>query len=242
MLIFYGIIFLSCNTINNGLNDEKAGDNTPIEMVETIIENNTKNIKILALGDSYTIGESVCETCRFPEQLKDSLIIKFDADYNFDLQVIAQTGWTTSNLKSAINTQKPETNKDLVTLLIGVNNQYQNKPFLLYEQEFPELVQTAKRLAQGNENNLIVISIPDYAYTPFGDGKTSISEDIDKYNAFARNYCLSNHIAFIDITDITRMGLENQALVASDGLHPSELAYAKFVERILPIAIEKLNK
>jgi lysophospholipase L1-like esterase len=122
-----------------------------------------------------------------------------------------------------------------------VNNQYQSKPFSVYEQEFPQLVAKSISLAKGEKSNLIVVSIPDYAFTPFGGGSTTISSGVEKYNAFAKNYCLENNIEFVNITDITQQGLKNPDLVASDGLHPSELAYSKFVERILPKAIAILN-
>lgn len=195
-----------------------------------------KTIKYLALGDSYTIGQSVCETCRFPIQLQNELKNYLTSKDAFVTNVIAQTGWTTTNLKSAIASQNPTNDYDLVTLLIGVNNQYQNRPFSLYEQEFPELVNIAIDKAKGIKANVIVVSIPDYAYTPFGNGNTTISTQIDSYNAFAENYCIQNNITFVNITDITRQGLAQPNLVASDGLHPSELAYSKFVERIFPKA------
>ncbi len=195
---------------------------------------NDRTIKYLALGDSYTIGQSVCETCRFPIQLQTQIQNNLTTNDIFTTNIIAQTGWTTTNLKSAIAAQNPTNDYDLVTLLIGVNNQYQNRPFNLYEQEFPELVNSAIAKAKGIKANVIVISIPDYAYTPFGNGNTTISTQIDVYNAFAENYCIENSITFVNITDITRQGLLQQNLVANDGLHPSELAYAKFVERIFP--------
>jgi len=200
-----------------------------------------KNYKYLALGDSYTIGQSVCETCRFPIQLQDSISKYISAVDTFQTKIIAQTGWTTSNLKSAIATQNPTNDYDLATLLIGVNNQYQNVPFSVYEQEFPELINTAIQKAKGKKGNVIVVSIPDYAFTPFGNGNSTISTQIDSYNAFAENYCLMNAITFVNITDITRLGLTQTNLVASDGLHPSTIAYTKFVQRILPRAKVKLG-
>lgn len=157
-------------------------------------------------------------------------------DDTFQTQIIAQTGWTTSNLKSAIATQNPLNDFDLVTLLIGVNNQFQNTPFSVYEQEFPELVTIAIQKAKGKKENVIVVSIPDYSYKPFGNGNATISSQIDTYNNFAENYCIQNNITFVNITDITREGLAQPTLVANDGLHPSDLAYSRFVERIFPKA------
>jgi len=200
-------------------------------------------IKYLALGDSYTKGEAVCDACKFPSQLQDSLQNYLTPNEVINLKVVAQTGWTTTNLKTAIVNENLNAEYDLVTLLIGVNNQYQNKPFSLYEQEFPELLNTAITLAKGNLNRVIVVSIPDYAYTLIGLGGNEdlISSQIDQYNLFAKNHTESLGITFVNITDITRQGLVNPALVAYDNLHPSELAYTKFVERLLPIAKIKLG-
>lgn len=200
-------------------------------------------LKYLALGDSYTIGEAVCDQCKFPSQLQDSLHNYLPVNEVISLKVIAQTGWTTTNLKNAIANENLIPEYDLVTLLIGVNNQYQNKPFSIYEQEFPELLNTAITLAKGDLNRVIVVSIPDYAYTLFGLGGNEdlISSQIDQYNLFAKNHTESLGVTFVNITDITRQGLVNPALVAYDNLHPSELAYTKFVERLLPIAKTKLG-
>lgn len=228
---------------NNDGNSEEDGNNendTSDDNDDSSDNGAGSDYKILSLGDSYTIGQSVCETCRFPEQLKDSLANNIENSV-FDLQIIAQTGWTTTSLINAINTNNPSSDFDLVTLLIGVNNQFQGRPFSLYEEEFPELVNTAIEKASGDIDNVIVVSIPDYAYTPFGNGNASISQEIDEYNDYAKDYCTLNSISYVYITDITRYGLVNPELVASDNLHPSELAYSKFVERILPVALEKLQ-
>lgn len=230
------IVFACGNTL-----EEETSQEITIPDDEPIVDTNSKkNLKILSLGDSYTIGESVCEKCKFPEQLKDSLLKEFSSETTIDLKVIARTGWTTTNLIAAIDAENLTTDYDLVTLLIGVNNQYQRKDFSIYESEFPKLVNTAIKAGNNDKQNVIVVSIPDYAYTPFGRGNTTISTEIDKYNNFAKNYCDTNGVTFVNITDITREGLTNTALVASDNLHPSELAYTKFVGRILPFAIEKI--
>ncbi len=205
---------------------------------ETVYQ--SKQFNYLALGDSYTIGSGECATCRFPEQLKASLQNNFPND-DFLLQIIARSGWTTSVLKSEIELVNPFNKFDLVTLLIGVNNQYQNRPFSLYETEFPELVNKAIYLAKSDKSNLIVVSIPDYAFTPFGRGAENISLGVAKYNTFAKKYCDDNNILFINITDITQQGLIQPNLVCGDDLHPSKIAYAKFIERILPEAIKVLK-
>jgi len=204
------------------------------------LENSTNNY--LALGDSYTIGESVCKTCNYPTQLADNLnqILK----NKIEVDIIAKTGWTTTDLINAIEIENPLPNYDLVTLLIGVNNQYQGKKFSVYEKEFPQLLEKAISLAKGNEKNVLVISIPDYAYTPFGkdSGKAKkISGELKEYDAFAKNFSEANGVTFISIRDITEKGLKDPVLVAQDGLHPSEKAYKKFAERIYANAKKALR-
>ena len=234
-LITMGLALLSCGT-------EANYPEVPIYEEEEE-EEELRSFKLIALGDSYTIGQNVCEDCRFPAQLKDSLQTYFSTNDSFSLEIIAQTGWTTTNLKNAIATAEPALNFDLATLLIGVNNQYQNKPFNIYETEFIELVNTAISLVDGEASKLIVVSIPDYAYTSFGQSQnpTNISSQLELYNSFVQSYCEDNNLNYVYITDITQQGLENPELVASDNLHPSTLAYTKFVERILPIALEILE-
>jgi lysophospholipase L1-like esterase len=248
-ILLVSLLFVSCSSSDIATQNNPSAEDTEEteETEETDDEEseseNTQSYKILSLGDSYTIGQSVCNTCRFPAQLKDSLTNSIDNSV-FDLNVIAQTGWTTRNLIDAIDAQVLTSDYNFVTLLIGVNNQYQNKPFSLYQTEFPLLVQTAITAAQGDKTNVVVLSIPDYAFTPFGQNNGNpeeTSQELDMYNTYAENYCNQEDISFLNITDITRQGLENPNLVASDGLHPSELAYTKFVERLLPIAIEKIE-
>jgi len=249
LICLFGMI--SCSNSDDIADQSETYTIEPISNGDTNTDNDTNNndnndpvnYKFISLGDSYTIGQSVCDTCNFPVQLKDSLYNAI-SNSSVSVEIIAQTGWTTTNLITAINNQNLPENYNLVTLLIGVNNQYQNKPFDLYEVEFPALVNMAISLANGNSNKVIVVSIPDYAYTPFGQGSSNpsqISIEIDQYNSFAEAYCDLNNITFINITDITREGLINPNLVASDNLHPSELAYTKFVERILPVALEKIE-
>ncbi|MEZ0128391.1 SGNH/GDSL hydrolase family protein [Flavobacterium sp. LBUM151] len=226
--VILSIFLLSCNS------DDASSEttNSPIISIPKIPL--ASSIKYLALGDSYTIGQSVCETCGYPQQLDTSLKAIYP-ETKFSSKVIAKTGWTTSNLISAINDENPKSDYDLVTLLIGVNNQYQGINFSVYEKEFPELLTKAIALAKGDKKNVIVLSIPDYAYTPFGTmfgGTAKISAEIAQYNSFAENYCKTNGVVFVSITDITQKGIQVPSLVAADGLHPSKEAYTLFVERI----------
>lgn len=203
-----------------------------------------KSYRYLALGDSYTIGESVAYPYNFPSQLKDSLVQNIP-DATVSLEMVATTGWTTGNLIQSLAARNLPDNFDIVTLLIGVNNQYQHLPFSVYESEFPQLVNTAVTKAGGDRSRVIVISIPDYAYTPYGQSTgnaENISAEIAQYNAFARQYCAANGIAYVSITDITQQGLNDTALVAFDGLHPSAKAYIQFTERLLPVALEALGE
>lgn len=195
----------------------------------------------LALGDSYTIGESVAVSERYPVQLADSLE-GYDINL-FPVDIVARTGWTTDELTTGIAGRNDLRNTyDLVTLLIGVNNQYRNRPVDVYEAEFTELLEQAIVFAGGDKERVFVISIPDYAYTPFGNGSTSISEGIDEFNAANKTITDSYDIQYFDITPISREGLDQPDLVANDGLHPSGKQYSRWVSLMLPTVREELEK
>ncbi len=226
IIVFTFLGFLSCS--NNDENKESASAEA--------------DFTYLALGDSYTIGESVAATQNFPFQLQDSLSERLNKKGTY--KIIARTGWTTTNLLSAIATENPTSNYDLVTLLIGVNNQFQGKPFSVYEEEFPKLLDMAIEFAKGDKNNVIVVSIPDYAFTPFGENNGNaqkISEEIDQYNTYAQQVAEQKGVTFQNITDITRQGLKNPELVANDGLHPSAKAYKLFVDRLFSRARQRID-
>lgn len=192
----------------------------------------TTAIKYLALGDSYTIGESVAETERWPVQLAAALSKK-----GIPVEkptIIATTGWRTDNLKNGINIAQLKDKFQLVSLLIGVNNQYQGKPADQYAVEFEDLLKTAIALAGGDKERVFVVSIPDYGYTPFGEPKQEkISKELDEFNAINKRITAEHGITWFNITDISRNGLDDPALVAGDGLHPSGKQYSLWVERIL---------
>lgn len=189
-------------------------------------------IRYLALGDSYTIGESVPSDQNFPAQLVDSL--KASGVKVSSYKIIARTGWTTTNLKTAIDAAGLKDTFNLVSLLIGVNNQYQHKDIDLYTTEFTQLVERAIQFAGGKKEHVFVVSIPDYGYTPFGqNNQTSISQQIDQYNAINKRLSDSLGITYCNITPISRRGLSEPDLIAGDGLHPSAKMYAEWVEIIM---------
>lgn len=202
-------------------------------------ESEMDQINYLALGDSYTIGEGVNEDQRWPIQLGELLK---PMDYKFGkLDIIAKTGWTTSNLLEAIE-MNPTNDYNLVSLLIGVNNQYQNKPFELFETEFDVLLDKCIEIA-GDENRIFVVSIPDYGVTPFGSSNSEkIGLEIDMYNQFMADRCEVYQIPFIDITKISRDLGAGEGALAPDNLHPSGTQYSAWANEILPIVVEILNK
>lgn len=186
----------------------------------------------LALGDSYTIGESVDEMERWPVLLVNQL-----KKSNVNLgnpKIIATTGWTTNELISAINAQNLDKKFDLVSLLIGVNNQYRGYPVDQYKNEFEELLQTAIRFANDNPSKVFVLSIPDYGVTPFASDRNpdKIGQEIDAYNAIAEAISKKYSVRFFDITPISRKAKMNAELVAEDGLHPSGKMYKQWVDFI----------
>ncbi|HYG03276.1 MAG TPA: SGNH/GDSL hydrolase family protein [Chryseosolibacter sp.] len=191
-----------------------------------------EKIKLLALGDSYTIGESVGENERWPVQLMQSLREK--GWQVADPKIIATTGWRTDELKNAVLKEDLQLNSDfnLISLLIGVNNQYQGKSVESYKPEFEELLQIAITLSGNNTKRVFVLSIPDYGFTPFGKEKQQvISQAIDQFNNANHEITAKYGVNYIDITPFTRDS--DPALLASDALHPAGKMYGIWVREIL---------
>ncbi len=190
------------------------------------------DIRMLALGDSYTIGESVETHQCWPHQLMAALVeLGREAE---DPDYIATTGWTTTQLIQGIDMYLDRDKKyNLVSILIGVNNQYQGLDISSYEPDLIKIINLALDVVKQDNSSVFMLSIPDYAYTPFGGGKSSISKELDVYNAINRRLAAEYNIAYIDITPISRTGLDHPTLLAIDGLHPSGSQYGKWVEEIL---------
>jgi len=191
---------------------------------------------MLCLGDSYTIGQSVSEEERFPNQCVKLLHLQ---SINFDKpHIIAKTGWTTDELAQAIAEAKVTGTFDCVTLLIGVNNQYRGHDKGIYRKEFKNLLETAVKYAAGDHYHVFVVSIPDWGVTPFGEndvkGRSAaqIGIEIDEYNAIAKEISLEYKVHFVDINPISKKAAHDTALIANDNLHPSGKMYTKWAELI----------
>jgi len=192
-----------------------------------------KTINILALGDSYTIGEGVSYENSWPGALVQKLE---NEGIKASMKVIARTGWTTDELLAAIEKEELTSRFDVVFLLIGVNNQYRGRSAEEYRKEFKALLNKAIVFAGNNPAHVITLSIPDWAYTPYAENrdKKNISEEIDRFNNINNVETLNAHAQYIDITGISREAGEDRSLITTDGLHPSGKMYAQWVNKIAP--------
>jgi len=194
-------------------------------------------LRFLALGDSYTIGEGVAPDERWPLQLVARL--RAEGIGIGEPRIVATTGWTTDELSAAMETADFTPPYALVTLLIGVNNQYRGRGVDEYRAQFRDLLQRAIQLAGGIAAHVIVASIPDWGVTPFaareGRDAAAVAREIDAFNAIASAEAAGAGAARIDVTAISRAPESRQELVG-DGLHPSGAQYARWVEAVLPVA------
>ena len=194
-------------------------------------------LQLLALGDSYTIGEGVSQAERWPVQLA-AMLGKRGVTLNPPV-IIAKTGWTTDELAAAIAERKPGGPFDLVTLLIGVNNQYRERSVEDYRKEFRALLDQAVEFTGGRATRVVVISIPDWGVTPFAAGRdrAKIAAEIDRFNSAAREEATRAGARYVDITPVSREARTRPDLLAEDGLHPSGAMYRRWAETILPEAL-----
>ncbi len=192
--------------------------------------------KYLALGDSYTIGESVPPEQNFPNQLRN--LLHTQGCSTEPPRIVAKTGWTTDELIDAIEKEEMEspisTNQDLVTLLIGVNNQYRGRNADEFAEQFRDLLERAIRYANNVSAHVRVLSIPDWGVTPYAEGRdrAQISREIDAFNARKERICSEMGVPYIYITDLTREAANNPALLTNDGLHPAGVDYHRWAERL----------
>ncbi len=195
-----------------------------------------EELNYLALGDSYTIGTAIKGQDAFPYQLANSIEAKVGSKVN--VKIVAQNGWRTDDLQRAIKRTELENSYDLVSLLIGVNNQYQQLPIQDFKTDFIKLVDTAIEYADGNKSSVFIISIPNYGVTPFGiSNQESTTIDLELYNTLIDSICKERELSFFNVTDISLEAENREDYRAKDDLHPSAIQYgdwvASFVNRVL---------
>jgi lysophospholipase L1-like esterase len=203
-----------------------------------------KTLSYLALGDSYTIGEGVELSDRYPMQLVQEWNRTAKKPFASPL-IIAKTGWTVDELEAGIQaTPTAAEGYDLVTLLIGVNNQYRGRSVESFAVDFEKMLQRAISFARGKKKRVVVLSIPDWGVTPFAISKgvdpAKVAAGIDAYNETKKAICAKNGVKFMDITSEYRIAGALPEGVVEDQLHPSKLIYKKWMDKLL-IDIQKMN-
>jgi lysophospholipase L1-like esterase len=190
-------------------------------------------VRILALGDSYTIGEAVAVEARWPMRL--AAMMRARGTAVAEPTIIATTGWTTDELSRGIDAANPRGPFDIVTLLIGVNDQYRGRSLDEYRDQFRLLLVRAVGFAAGRADRVVVLSIPDWGVTPFAAGRdrAMIAAEIDAFNAINREEAGHAGARYVDVTPISRRASVEPALIAADGLHPSGAMYEAWAAVIL---------
>lgn len=192
-------------------------------------------VGILALGDSYTVGESVDKLDDWPSQLVRS--IRTGGRGATEPTVVAATGSDTQDLMTALQLVDLESPFDVVTLQIGVNNQFRGGTLSDFEADLDLLTDMAIKHAGDEAGRVILLSIPDWGMTPFAEGapRSTVASEIDAFNEVIRQQASKDGTHFVDVTEISRRGLAEPDLVAADGLHPSGKMYGEWVDLMLPV-------
>ena len=234
ILISIFLLSLSCNPQNTSENDIDYSniENENFESNEIdLINSSISKFSFLALGDSYTIGEGVNENERWPNQFVE---VADENGLDFEKpEIIAETGWKTYDLLNALSQTNFTQKYDYVSLLIGVNNQFNSRSIDEFEEDLSKLMDKMNSLKKSN-GNIIILSIPDWGYTPFGNSynREVISSEINLFNNSLINFANSNGLKYVDVTEISRRALNESNLLASDNLHPSGLMYLEWAKKI----------
>ena len=240
--IFFLLTVMSSCTSNTNYNDEDLNIDRDNLSDSLVVEDNLNTPRespysFIALGDSYTIGEGVNEDERWPNQFVD---VAYENGVDFDQpMIIAETGWKTYDLLNAINQTNFTKKYDYISLLIGVNNQFNSRPIDEFEEDLNKLMDEMKRIKK-NDGSIIIISIPDWGYTPFGESSdmSDISEQINLFNSSLRKFATTNGLKYVDVTEISRRGINEPDLITNDNLHPSGIMYLEWAKKIYNIWID----
>jgi lysophospholipase L1-like esterase len=240
-IFFLLTVIIGC-TSNTNYNDEDLNIDRDDLGDTLVLEDNLNTPRespysFIALGDSYTIGEGVNQNERWPNQFVD---VAYENGVDFDQPIIiAETGWKTYDLLNAINQTNFTKKYDYISLLIGVNNQFNSRPIDEFEEDLNKLMDEMKRIKK-NDGSIIIISIPDWGYTPFGESSdmSDISEQINLFNSSLRKFATTNGLKYVDVTEISRRGINEPDLITNDNLHPSGIMYLEWAKKIYNIWID----
>ena len=231
---FLLILFARCD--NSIIYTNEISDQSSTEIIDdnnnkNFISPNNESYSFLALGDSYTVGEGVSYEESWPSQFVDYALER-GIDFK-NPELIAQTGWKTYDLLNAIKSSNLSVKYDFISLLIGVNNQFNSRPLSEFEDDLNEILTEINYLKKGN-SKVIVISIPDWGYSPYGSSydRERISDEIDQFNNILKKISEQNNLNFVDVTQISRLAINQPNLIAEDNLHPSGLMYLEWVKKI----------
>ena len=244
--LFYKLFFLltvlkacesSISYNDDNLNIDRDKSSNDLILKEDINSLGSSLSSFIALGDSYTVGEGVNEYERWPNQFVD---IANENGFDFDQPVIiAETGWKTYDLLDSINQTNFTSKYDYISLLIGVNNQFNSRPIHEFEEDLNKLMDEMNRIKK-DDGSIIIISIPDWGYTPFAESveMSDISEKIDLFNSSLMKFAATNDLKYVDVTEISRRAINEPNLITDDNLHPSESMYLEWANKIYNIWID----
>jgi lysophospholipase L1-like esterase len=235
------IFFIACNS-SSSFDDENLNS-----INEDIIIGENQNLDtnssdqtqftLLALGDSYTIGEGVDEDQRWPNQF---IQVAYENGVDFiSSRIIAETGWKSNDLINAIESSNFDKKYDYISLLIGVNNQFNSKPVNEFKKDLDKLLIKINNLKKKN-GSVLIISIPDWGSSPFGLGfdRNEISNEINTFNNSLKSFANNNGLDYVDVTEISRRAINEPNLIAVDNLHPSGIMYLEWAKKIFQVWID----
>ncbi|MBL4849174.1 MAG: SGNH/GDSL hydrolase family protein [Planctomycetes bacterium] len=244
VVLCFSLLFTACPSSPPppALKDAPSASAAPVAPAATPAASPTAPIRYLALGDSYTIGQSVAPAKRWPVQL--AVLLRTSGLSVAEPEIVARTGWTTGDLLAGLERAAPKGPYDLVTLLIGVNNQFRGLDAEAYRKELRVLLGRAIELAGGRADRVVVLSTPDWGVTPFAAryDPAKVAAEIDAFNRIEEQEALAFSVAWVDVTPISRRADVDAGLVAPDGLHPSGQMYGEWAKAALPSVRRALGR